>query len=63
VDRIHSGARVTGVTGPGRRLFGHLLGLGYTVHGIKRRSPSFNAARIDLLYQDPHSRNAPFLLH
>jgi len=41
----------------------HLLGLGYAVHGIKRRSSSFNTARIDHLYQDPHSPNVPFLPH
>jgi GDPmannose 4,6-dehydratase len=41
----------------------HLLGLGDTVHGLKRRSSSFNTARIDHLYQDPHSRNVPFLPH
>jgi GDPmannose 4,6-dehydratase len=40
-----------------------LLGLGYTVHGIKRRSSSFNTARVDHLYQDPHAGNVPFLLH
>src|SRR5512144_1214587 len=57
-------ALITGVTGQdGAYLSEHLLGLGYTVHGIKRRSSSFNTARIDHLYQDPHSRNVPFLLH
>ena len=34
-----------------------------TVHGIKRRSSSFNTERIDHLYQDPHAGNVPFLLH
>src|SRR6188472_640590 len=57
-------ALITGVTGQdGAYLAEYLLGLGYTVHGIKRRSSSFNTARIDHLYQDPHSRNVPFLLH
>src|SRR6186997_2681012 len=57
-------ALITGVTGQdGAYLAGYLLGLGYEVHGIKRRSSSFNTARIDHLYQDPHSRNVPFLLH
>ena len=57
-------ALITGVTGrDGAYLSEHLLGLGYTVHGIKRRSSSFNTARIDHLYQDPHEGNVPFLLH
>ena len=57
-------ALLTGVTGQdGAYLAEYLLGLGYEVHGIKRRSSSFNTARIDHLYQDPHSRNVPFLLH
>jgi GDPmannose 4,6-dehydratase len=57
-------ALITGVTGQdGAYLTEHLLGLGYTVHGIKRRSSSFNTARIDHLYQDPHESNVPFLLH
>ena len=41
----------------------YLLGLGYTVHGVKRRSSSFNTARVDHLYEDPHAGNVPFLLH
>src|SRR5690242_13650555 len=57
-------ALITGVTGQdGAYLADYLLGLGYTVHGIKRRSSSFNTARVDHLYQDPHSGNVPFLLH
>ena len=57
-------ALLTGVTGQdGAYLAEYLLGLGYTVHGIKRRSSSFNTARIDHLYQDPHAGNVPFLLH
>ena len=57
-------ALITGVTGQdGAYLAEYLLGLGYEVHGIKRRSSSFNTARIDHLYQDPHSRKKPFLLH
>src|SRR5512144_1063352 len=57
-------ALITGVTGQdGAYLAEYLLGLGYTVHGIKRRSSSFNTARIDHLYQDPHEGNVPFLLH
>src|SRR3984957_6864127 len=57
-------ALITGVTGQdGAYLSEYLLGLGYTVHGIKRRSSSFNTARIDHLYEDPHAGNVPFLLH
>jgi GDPmannose 4,6-dehydratase len=57
-------ALVTGITGQdGAYLAEYLLGLGYIVHGIKRRSSSFNTARIDHLYQDRHEGEAPFLLH
>src|SRR5215203_5203948 len=57
-------ALITGVTGQdGAYLAEYLLGLGYTVHGIKRRSSSFNTSRIDHLYEDPHAGNVPFLLH
>jgi GDPmannose 4,6-dehydratase len=57
-------ALITGVTGQdGAYLAEYLLGLGYVVHGIKRRSSSFNTARIDHLYQDPHVGNVPFRLH
>ena len=50
-------ALITGVTGQdGAYLAEYLLGQGYTVHGIKRRSSSFNTARVDHLYQDPHDR-------
>ena len=57
-------ALLTGVTGQdGAYLAEYLLGLGYTVHGVKRRSSSFNTARIDHLYEDPHAGNVPFLLH
>src|ERR1700716_1457578 len=57
-------ALLTGVTGQdGAYLAEHLLGLGYTVHGVKRRSSSFNTARIDHLYEDPHAGDVPFLLH
>jgi len=57
-------ALITGITGQdGAYLAEYLLGLGYTVHGIKRRSSSFNTARIDHLYEDPHAGNVPFLLH
>jgi GDPmannose 4,6-dehydratase len=57
-------ALITGVTGQdGAYLAEYLLQLGYTVHGIKRRSSSFNTARVDHLYQDPHVGNVPFLMH
>jgi GDPmannose 4,6-dehydratase len=57
-------ALITGVTGQdGAYLAEYLLRLGYTVHGIKRRSSSFNTSRIDHLYEDPHQGNVPFLLH
>ncbi len=57
-------AIITGVTGQdGAYLAELLLEKGYEVHGIKRRSSSFNTARIDHLYVDPHDRNARFFLH
>jgi GDPmannose 4,6-dehydratase len=57
-------ALITGVTGQdGSYLADYLLGLGYSVHGIKRRSSSFNTQRVDHLYEDPHAGNVPFLMH
>lgn len=57
-------ALITGVTGQdGSYLAELLLQKGYTVHGIKRRSSSFNTQRIDHLYQDPHLSNQRFILH
>ena len=57
-------ALITGVTGQdGAYLSEFLLKKGYTVHGIKRRSSSFNTDRIDHLYQDPHVDNRKFILH
>src|ERR1700751_194664 len=57
-------ALIPGVTGQdGSYLADYLLSLGYTVHGIKRRSSSFNTQRVDYLYEDPHSGNVPFLMH
>ena len=50
-------ALITGVTGQdGAYLARLLLDKGYVVHGIKRRSSSFNTARVDDLYVDPHER-------
>ncbi len=57
-------ALITGVTGQdGAYLAEYLLGLGYAVHGVKRRSSSFNTARVDHLYRDPHDEDVPFLMH
>jgi GDPmannose 4,6-dehydratase len=57
-------ALITGVTGQdGAYLAELLLGKGYTVHGIKRRSSSFNTARVDHLYVDPHVSGAQFFMH
>ncbi|MFZ1989820.1 MAG: GDP-mannose 4,6-dehydratase [Alphaproteobacteria bacterium] len=57
-------ALITGVTGQdGAYLAELLLAKGYEVHGIKRRSSSFNTGRIDHLYQDPHEADQHFILH
>ncbi|MDZ4698628.1 MAG: GDP-mannose 4,6-dehydratase [Rhodothermales bacterium] len=57
-------ALITGITGQdGAYLAESLLKKGYEVHGIKRRSSSFNTQRIDHLYVDPHIDNARFFLH
>jgi GDPmannose 4,6-dehydratase len=57
-------ALITGITGQdGAYLAEFLLNKGYIVHGIKRRSSSFNTARIDHLYKDPHERNVNFFMH
>jgi GDPmannose 4,6-dehydratase len=57
-------ALITGATGQdGAYLAELLLGKGYTVHGIKRRSSSFNTARVDHLYEDPHGSGIRFFLH
>jgi len=57
-------ALITGITGQdGAYLSEFLLKKGYEVHGIKRRSSSFNTQRIDHLYQDPHVENKRFILH
>jgi GDPmannose 4,6-dehydratase len=60
-DRV---ALITGVTGQdGAYLAEFLIAKGYLVHGVKRRSSSFNTARIEHLYQDPHERGPRFVLH
>ena len=57
-------ALITGITGQdGSYLAELLLKKGYIVHGVKRRSSSFNTARIDHLYQDPHVKKRDFILH
>ena len=57
-------ALITGITGQdGAYLADLLLKKDYLVHGIKRRSSSFNTARIDHLYQDPHINERNFVLH
>jgi GDPmannose 4,6-dehydratase len=57
-------ALITGVTGQdGAYLSEFLLDKGYIVHGVKRRSSSFNTGRIEHLYQDPHEKNPRFTLH
>jgi len=57
-------ALITGITGQdGAYLAELLLGKGYEVHGIKRRTSLFNTDRIDHLYQDPHEQNRRLFLH
>jgi len=57
-------ALITGVTGQdGSYLAELLLGKGYEVHGIKRRTSLFNTDRIDHIYQDPHDADQRFILH
>jgi GDPmannose 4,6-dehydratase len=60
----HRRALITGITGQdGSYLAEFLLAKGYEVHGIIRRSSSFNTARIEGIYQDPHSGRARLKLH
>ena len=66
MDKAERGkvALVTGVTGQdGAYLSALLLEKGYIVHGIKRRSSSFNTERVEHFYQDPHEHNQRFILH
>ncbi len=61
---IKKKALIFGITGQdGAYLAEFLLSKGYEVHGVKRRSSSFNTGRIDHLYQDPHISKRKFLLH
>src|SRR5688572_14976110 len=60
-DRV---ALITGVTGQdGAYLAELLLAKGYLVHGIRRRSSSFNTGRIEHMYQDPHEKDVRFWTH
>ena len=66
INNQHNGkvALITGATGQdGAYLAEFLLEKGYTVHGLKRRSSSFNTGRVDHLYQDPHEEDQRFVLH
>ena len=57
-------ALITGITGQdGAYLADFLLKKGYEVHGIKRRASSFNTARVDHLYRDPHEQDVRFFMH
>jgi len=57
-------ALITGVTGQdGAYLAELLLAKGYVVHGVKRRSSSFNTGRVEHLYEDPHTPDPHFVLH
>jgi GDPmannose 4,6-dehydratase len=57
-------ALITGITGQdGAYLAELLLGKGYRVHGIRRRSSSFNTGRVEHIYQDPHVKDLRFLMH
>jgi len=64
MTEIKKTALITGVTGQdGAYLAEFLLGKGYVVHGIKRRTSLFNTDRIDHLFRDPHEANQRFVLH
>jgi GDPmannose 4,6-dehydratase len=63
-DKRGKVALITGATGQdGAYLTEFLLAKGYTVHGVKRRSSSFNTGRVEHLYQDPHDPDRRFVLH
>jgi GDPmannose 4,6-dehydratase len=63
-DRSQKTALITGVTGQdGAYLAEYLLRKGYRVHGVKRRSSSFNTGRIEHIYEDPHEEHQSFTLH
>ena len=57
-------ALITGITGQDGALLAELLlAKGYVVHGVKRRSSSFNTGRVDHLYHDPHEADLRFFMH
>src|SRR5512135_1532486 len=57
-------ALITGITGQdGAYLAEFLLSKGYIVHGVKRRSSSYNTARVDHLYKDPHEKDVRLFMH
>ena len=57
-------ALIFGITGQdGSYLADLLISKKYEVHGVKRRSSSFNTSRVDHIYQDPHETNRKFVLH
>src|SRR3954464_15074389 len=57
-------ALITGITGQdGSYLAELLIAKGYDVHGVIRRSSSFNTARIEHIYHDPHEQGVPLTLH
>lgn len=63
-NQIKKKALITGITGQdGSYLADFLLEKGYEVHGIKRRSSSFNTQRLDHIYEDPHINNRNLILH
>ncbi|MEQ8967703.1 MAG: GDP-mannose 4,6-dehydratase [Azospirillaceae bacterium] len=64
MDKSNKVALITGATGQdGAYLAELLLAKGYVVHGVKRRSSSFNTGRVDHIYQDPHELDARYRLH
>jgi GDPmannose 4,6-dehydratase len=63
-ERLMQRALITGITGQdGSYLTEFLLGRGYEVHGVIRRTSTFSTQRIDRLYKDPHTRGANLFLH
>ena len=63
-DMTQKTALITGITGQdGAYLARLLLDKGYVVHGMKRRSSSFNTSRVDDLYIDPHEGETRFFIH
>ena len=61
---MNKSALIFGITGQdGSYLAEFLINKGYLVHGVKRRSSSFNTSRIDHIYQDPHEKSRNFFLH